>query len=574
MTLGWLDWLIISGFILGSLGLGLVFSRRAGKSMNDYFISGRSLPWWLAGVSMIATAYSIDTPLGITGLVAGRGIPGVWFAWAAVLGGAGMLGAFIFAPLLRRSEVMTLAELIELRYAGRPALCLRLFKAVYIGILANCITMGWVLKAVLSVSHAVFPDRNPWLILAAILLFTMIYTVMAGMWGIAANDLVQYIISIVGAIILAIYAMREVNGIGGLIAGLSRRYGSVDAAERLRFFPPIGNEFFGTFIVFMTLKWWSDMPAAVAQRVFASKDERHASFATLAFAAVHFAINYWPMIIAGLVSLILYPDLKNPEDGYAKLMLSLLPTGMLGLLIASMLAAFMSTIDGHINMGASYLIRDIYQRGIYPHGSDRHYVRMSRLASLLLLALALLVAANLDSIKGAWYILSLLFAGHGLIAVARWFWWRINAWSEISALLASLLLSLLVERLFVPFCPWLKSFGYQFLFVFSGSSLIAIGVTLLTKPTEEAHLVAFCRKVKPFPLLWGPLVRQYPDIDWSPGLGLALGHFCLGAGMIYGLCFALGNLLFRQFGLALLCLFIALGCGLVIRRTWIPRANH
>ncbi len=546
MKLAALDWIIIGGFLTASLALGLFFSRRASRGIDDYFISGRRLPWWLAGISMVATAFAIDTPLGITGLVAGRGIPGVWFAWAAVIGGAGAFGAFIFAALLRRSRVVTLAELIELRYAGARASYLRLFKALYIGILANAITLGWVIKAVYTVFEALFPAWNPNVVLGGILLFTLGYTAVAGMWGIAATDCVQYCISTVGSIVLAFYAMQHVGGVEGVVSGFTERYGAQEAAIRLSFFPRMGSEFFATFVVFMTLKWWGDMPGAITQRVLSAKDERHASAATLFFSTVHFALNYWPMILVALASLIVFPELTNAEQGYPMLMARLLPPGFLGLMLAAMMAAFMSTIDTHINMGASYIIKDVYQRFLVPNASRTNYIWASRGATVLMLAFAVTIALNLQSVRQAWYYLSLLFSGYGLAAVARWFWWRVNAWSEITALVASLAFSLIANHVLAPHFAPFNSFGPKFAFVFLTSSAAWIIVTFITRPEPEPHLVRFCKAVHPYPLFWSHVRQNHSDIRWSRGLGIAIAQFLIGAAMIYGICFGAGFFLFNR----------------------------
>ena len=568
MQLPFLDWLIIGLFLAFSFAIGLVFSKRASGSIDDYFVSGRSLPWWLAGVSMVATAFAIDTPLGITGLVAARGIQGVWYAWSAILGGAGVFGAFIFAALLRRSRIITLAELVELRYSGTGARYLRGFKAVYIGIIANAITLGWVIKAVYTVCQAVVPDWDPNVVLGLILIFTLFYTTLSGMWGIAATDSIQFLISTVGSVLLATYALNYVGGIEGILEGFARRYGAQEASARLSFFAQPGTDFFVTFVVFMTLKWWGDTPGAITQRILASKDEKHASVATAFFATVHFALNYWPMILVALVSLVVYPGLDNAEQGYPMLVVKLLPSGLLGLMLAAMGAAFMSTVDTHINMGASYMVKDIYQRFIKKEGTKEHYVKAARASTVGMLLVAVIISVHLESVKAAWYILSLLFSGYGLVTVARWFWWRVNAWSEISALLGSFTFSMIARLFLAPRVAWFEAFGPKFLVAFLGSTAVWVAVTLLTKPSEEEHLVRFCRMAKPFPLLWGPIRRKHPDIEWSPHLKLALFHFLVGAVMMYSLCFGTGYLLFGRHLLAYGLLVAAAASGLTIRLTW------
>lgn len=547
MRLSPLDWSVLTGFLAFSVTAGVFLSKKAGRSIDEYFVSGRSLPWWLAGISMVATGFAIDTPLGITGLVAANGIKGVWYAWAAVMGGAGVFGAFIFAALMRRSRIVTLAELIELRYGGWEASALRVLKACYIGILANAITLGWVIKAVYTMCEAVLPGWDAHLVLGALLMFTLAYTALSGMWGIAATDSLQYVISTVGSIALAIFAVRHVDGIGGITEGLAARYGAQEATVRLGFFPQWGTDFFVTFVVFMTLKWWVDMPGAISQRVLSSRNEKHASIATLFFATVHFGMNYWPMILVALVSLAVYPDLARPEYGYPMLMVKLLPTGLLGLMLAAMMAAFMSTVDTHINMGASYMVKDIYQRFIVRDADRKHYVWAGRVATVLMLGIAVVIALKLDSVKDAWYTLTLLFAGYGFVTVARWFWWRVNAWSEFSAMMGSFGFGMLVRHVLRPTWPEVfDAFGWRFLVVFAGSTVVWITTTLLTRPCDEDKLVAFCRKVKPYPLLWGPIAKNHPEIEWSPSLGVAVVHFLLAAVAIYCTCFGIGYLLFGR----------------------------
>jgi Na+/proline symporter len=573
MELPTLDWAIISIYLIFSVLVGLFFSKRALKSVNDYFVSGRVLPWWLAGMSMIASAFAIDTPLGITGLVAKNGIPGIWYAWSFALGGAGALGAFIFAPLLRRSKIITTAELIELRYDGRPAAFLRGFKGIYFGIFANAITLGWVIKAVWTVAGIVVPEFNPNLLLFAILLFTLIYTTLSGLWGIAATDFLQFIIGSIGSFTLAFFAWNQIGGIGNLVSEVINRYGAVSAAERLSFFPSVGTPFFVTFIVFMTLKWWGNPPPAITQRIISAKDEKHASFATILFALIAFGFNYWPMIFVALVSLVLYPELSAPEAGYVMLIVELLPTGFLGLMLASLMAAFMSTVDTHINFGASYMVNDIYRRFIMKKASEKHYVRASQISTVLMLIFAVMIAYNLDSVSDAWYYMSMLTAGYGIVIVIRWFWWRVNAWAEIAALAASGLGSTLLSPKFgkalgywdnIPAMDW----QYRFLIVVLLCTTSWITVCFLTKPTSEDHLRKFCAKVKPFPTFWGPIYQKYPDIGWNHKFTRSCIHWILGAVTIYAFCFGFGNLMFKNMVAGISLIIAAVFMGSIIFVTW------
>ncbi len=573
MNLPTLDWIIIIAYLTASLIIGFYFSKRALRSVDDYFVSGRVLPWWLAGMSMIASAFAIDTPLGITGLVAQDGIPGVWYAWSFVLGGAGALGAFIFASLLRRSEIITTAELIELRYNGPSAAFLRGFKGVYFGIFANAVTLGWIIKAVWTISAVVAPTIDRHLLLGVILAITLAYTAASGLWGIAATDVIQFLIGSVGSITLAVFAWNYVGGMGNIIEGFVQRYGAESAAERLSFFPTVGTPFFVTFLVFITLKWWGNPPPAITQRIISSKNEKHASFSTMLFAVVAFGLNYWPMILVAMVSLIVYPELEIPEAGYAMLILKLLPSGLLGLMLASLMAAFMSTVDTHINFGAAYMVNDLYRRFIMKKASEKHYVRASQISTVLMLLLAVVIAYNLDSVSDAWYYISMLTAGYGIVIVIRWFWWRVNAWAEITALASSGVGSTLLSPKFakavgywdhIPHLDW----QYRFLIVVAFCTVAWVVVCFLTKPTAEEHLKKFCAKVKPFPTLWGPIYKKNPELDWNLHFSRSCINWLLGAASVYCFCFGTGHLLFLNFTYGFLLLALAVVLAIIILIIW------
>jgi Na+/proline symporter len=568
-----LDWIIILVYLAASVLVGLYFSKRALRSVDDYFVSGRALPWWLAGMSMIASAFAIDTPLGITGLVAKDGIPGVWYAWSFALGGAGALGAFIFASLLRRSEIITTAELIELRYDGRSAAFLRGFKGVYFGIFANAVTLGWIIKAVWTISAVVAPDINRHLLLGAILLVTLAYTAVSGLWGIAATDLIQFLVGSLGSVILAVLAWNHIGGIENIIAGFVERYGSGSAADRLSFFPVFGTPFFVTFLVFISLKWWGNPPPAITQRIISSKDEKHASFATMLFSVVAFGFNYWPMILVAMISLIVYPDLAIPEAGYPMLILKLAPTGLLGLMLASLMAAFMSTVDTHINFGAAYMVNDLYRRFIRRQASEKHYVRASQVSTVLMLLLAVVIAYNLESVSEAWYYISMLTAGYGIVIVVRWFWWRVNAWAEIAALASSGLGSTLLSPKFakavgywdkIPHLDW----AYRFLIVVTFCTISWIVVCLSTSPTSEEHLRRFCAKVKPYPTFWGPIFTKHPELGWNQHFARACINWALGVATVYCFCFGAGHLFFMNFALGFLLLILGAILTAIILFIW------
>ncbi len=573
MHLAPIDWFILLGYLALAVGVGSFFARRASASVDDYFLAGRSFPWWLAGMTMVASAFAIDTPLGITGMVARNGVQGVWYAWSFVFSGAGALGAFVFASLLRRSEVITTAEITELRYSGPEASGLRLFKSVYYGVLLNALTLGSIIKAVWTVTDVVL-GWNPHLTLGIVLALTLGYTAISGLWGIAATDILQFFIGFAGLAILLVYALDHVGGMSGLLTGFQARYGD-ETQSRLQFIPRPGSPFFETFLVFFLFKWWNNPPSAIHQRIVASKNERHAALATLLFAIVQFAINYWPMIVIAMVSLVAYPELAtaDAERGYAMLIVDLIPTGLLGLLLASMMAAFMSTVDTHINYGASYMLNDIYRRFIKKDASNEHYVAASRWCTVIMLAFAVLVAYNLNSVSQAWLFLAQLTAGYGFLVVVRWFWWRVNAWAEIASLAASGIFGNLMSS---KVATWLGyetwraslSYGQRFMIVLAASSAAWIIVSLVTPPSDEAHLVRFCRKVKPFPTFWGPIYKKYPDLGWNPHFRRSVLQFVFGSAAIFGLCFGIGNTIFGNVVLGTTMFGAALVGLCVILMTW------
>jgi SSS family transporter len=568
MHLPLLDLAIIATYIVGSLAMGLYFARRATRSFEEYFVAGRSLPWWLAGTSMIASSFAIDTPLGITGLVAKQGIQGVWFAWAYIIGGAGTFGAFIFASLLRRSNIITTAELIELRYSGRGAAILRGFKGVYFGVLAISISMGWVMRSVLVLAQQAFGwDALP--TLTVIVLITIAYTTLSGFWGVAVTDFIQFFIGSFGSVALAYYAIHAVGGFEGLFAGLEQRYGVQETVERLQFVPRPQDAFFHTFLIFITLKWWGNPPAALNQRIMSTRDERHATFSQMLFTAVHFGVNYWPMIVAALVSLAIYPDLpaERAEQGYALMLVKVLPTGILGLALASATAAFMSTVDTQANTGASFMVNDIYRRFIRRNADRKHYVRASQVSTVIMLGLAVAMALMMSSVRAAWEYLATLTAGYNFVVVARWFWWRINAWSELAALAGSGIGSLLANHLLRE---ELGSFGMRFAFVAAVSGVCWIAASLVTRPPSLEALARFCRAVKPYPLGWGPVRRAYPEIEWSPHFGRSVTMWAIGLIGVLALNFGSGHLLLGSTAAALTLLSLAGCCLLLLLRYWRP----
>ena len=447
--LHWIDWAVLALYFAFTLAVGLYFVRRASSSTQEFFVSGRNLPWWLAGTSMVATSFSVDTPLVVTGWVRTQGIQRNWIWWCLAIGG--MLAAFVFAQLWRRSEVMTDVELTELRYSGRPAAALRGIRAVYMTLYANCLTMAWVTLAMVKVFGAVF-DIGP---LPATLFaagLTLAYAMLAGLWGVVVTDLVQFVLATVGAVVLAVFVVDAVGGLDAMV-------GQLDVAghgDALAFLPPLdaaqahsvwdgplgwSGTALATFLVLITIQWWAnknaDGGAVVIQRMAASKDEREAVLATLWFQIANYALRPWPWIVVALASLLLYPDIADPEMAYPRAMVDFLPVGLLGLMLASLVAAFMSTLTSFINLSAAYLVNDLYRPFLVRDRSERHYVSAGRLASVLALAIGITISFFADSISQLFLLLLTLGAGIGLVYIARWFWWRVNAWSEIAAMIAS-----------------------------------------------------------------------------------------------------------------------------------------
>lgn len=534
-----LDLAVLGVYLASVLGLGIWVARRAGGSEAGFFLAGRRLPWWLAGTSLIATSLSVDTPLGIAGLVEEHGISGVWFAWCFALGGAGMLGYALFSELWRRSGVMTDAAFVELRYGGRGGAALRLVKALYLGIFLNAFTLAWVLKAVTTLGAELL-GGSPHLVLAVVLGLTLAYSAASGLWGVAVSDLPQYLVILGTFSWLAVRSLARVGGVDGLATALADRFGAAGAAERLAFVPAPGEPFFGTFLAYVLLLWWVHRNASAAgpvvQRLAACRDEAGARRSTLLFTVGTFGVNYWPMVVMALAALALYPGLPA-EEAVGRLFRDGLAPGLLGLSAAALLAAFMSTVDSHLNLGASYLVHDVVHRFVRPAAGERELVAWARVSTAILLGLAVAIAVRMESVAGAWKLLSALTAGYGPVTIVRWFWWRITAWSELAALLASGMVSLLADR----WAPDL-SFGAQLALIAGATAPVWI-VTALWGPAPDAAAVErFARTVRP----WG----VWPERAAVPSLLGRLALWLAGSAALLATCFALGALAFARWSLA------------------------
>ena len=588
MPLHAIDWIIIVGYFAVSLGIGLWFKNRAGGSFVEYFVSGRSLPWWFAGTSMVATTFAADTPLAVTGLIAKHGIAGNWFWWAWAFGG--MLTVFVYAKLWRRAEVLTDVELIEQRYAGTPAAALRAFRAFYIAVVMNSIIIGWVTKAMATVLKQtvlhgtdVGPDVD-FALVAIMLAITGAYSVLSGMWGVAITDVVQFVLAMVGCTALAVVAVAHVGGIDELQTKVTAVFaGRGDPLAFVPDFDAKGTDLtFGVFAVLILTQWWATWyPGAepggggyIVQRMASCRDERHAVKATLLFQLAHYCLRPWPWILVALVAFAMHPELlqsKDPGVGFPQVIRELAPVGLRGLMLVTFAAAFMSTISTQMNWGASYLVNDLYKRFVAPDADDRQLLRMSRLASGLVLLLGgacgwLMVTRDI-SVDDAWAFLAALGAGVGGVFLLRWFWWRINAWSELAAMFGSLGVFVAV-KLWQDALPEAERMlgEYRSLLVATSSLGVWLLVTFLTAPEPREHLVAFYRRIRPDGPGWGPIAAAAPDVRPDGDLGRSLLCALLGATVVWLTLPGIGAVIFGELGKAAGCLGGAALATLVLLR--------
>ncbi|MFP4081373.1 MAG: sodium:solute symporter family protein [Candidatus Aminicenantes bacterium] len=570
MNLPFVDWTFIIGYFLFALGVGLYFSRKAGKDIESFFISGRSLPWWIAGTSMVATTFAADTPLAVTEIVAKNGVAGNWLWWNFVFGG--MLTVFLFAKLWRRSEVITDIELTEVRYSGRPAAMLRGFRALYLGLPINCIIMGWVILAMASILEVTlaFPK---WQAIVISLLIAVIYSVLSGFWGVVITDFLQFIIAMVGSISLAVISVNHVGG----IEALKSKILAADPGA-LSFFPRIGSATMPllTFFVYIAVQWWSTWyPGAepggggyVAQRMFATRNEKHAVSSTLWFNVAHYALRPWPWILVALVSLVVFPNLADPKMGYPKMMITFLPAGLKGLMIAAFFAAFMSTIDTHLNWGASYIVNDFYKRFIKKKAPDSHYVLISRITVIFIMVLAGFTAYWMESIKGAWELLLAIGAGTGLVYILRWYWWRINAWSEIAAMSSSFVAAIILLRWTSLGQEGDLNWACRMLITVGITTFVWLAVTFLTRPVDKDHLLRFYQKTRPGGL-WKPVISK-KGTEKTKILSDLL-NWIFGTAVVYSALFGIGKIILLEFKTGVVFLVISAGSGLALYKNLIKR---
>jgi len=549
-TLATLDYIVIIAYTTIALGIGLFYTRKASRSVNNFFLAGRTMPWWIIGMSMAATNFAIDTPLVITKFVFRDGIAGVWFFWAFAI--TAVMATFFFSKLWRKAKIMTDAEIMERRYSGRPAAFLRVFKAFYFGVLVNCFVMGWVFKALIKVMSGV-TNFDTTTIIVVFTVIAFVYTMASGFYGVVITDVAQYIIAFVGSIILAVLAVKEVGGISTLIETLNVRHAGSGV---LNFFPSATSDSqwlpFSVFMVYILVQWWSykysDGGGKHIQRMSAAKNEKHAMGGTFLFSILFYAIQVWPWIITALCSIVIFGRVGDPEMTYPMMMARVLPTGLLGLMVVALLGAFMSTIDSHLNLGASYMINDMYRRFLHKTASEKHYVFMSRVMMLVSLFVTIIIAVNMDSVTSAWKFIMAFSSGAAVTWILRWFWWRINAWSEFSAMVTSGIVTTFLNYAYPDML-----YSWRILTIISISTVVWVTTTYLTKPVDEKKLVEFISRVRPGSPGWNYIYRKY-GIRSSNFLRGAIFNGILGLLTVFGINFGIGKFILQQrvLGVALL----------------------
>tara|TARA_Y100000389_G_scaffold143139_1_gene141279 strand:- start:267 stop:2081 length:1815 start_codon:yes stop_codon:yes gene_type:complete len=596
MELATFDWLIIFLFFAVSLGIGIYVSKGSGRSANDYFLSGRSMPWWLLGLSMVATTFSTDTPNLVTDLVRTNGVSGNWVWWAFLI--TGLLTVFVYAKLWRKSNVNTDLEFYELRYGGKPASFLRKFRAIYLGVIFNIITMASVTLAAIKIG-GIMLGLEPWETVITAGLVTVTFSAIGGFKGVVYTDVILFFVAMGGSIGAAYYLVN-LPEVGGMKALLS--HGNV--VDKMSILPDFGNReaLITLLIIPLAVQWWSSWyPGAepggggyIAQRMLAAKDENHAIGATFFFNIMHYALRPWPWILVALASLIVFPDIESIKVAFPNIaadklgndlaypaMLTKLPTGLLGLVLASLISAYMSTISSQLNWGSSYIVYDFYKRQINPDASQKRLVAVGRLSTVVLMLLSTLLALLLQNAIQLFNLLLVFGAGTGLIFILRWFWWRINAWSEIAAMISSGLISLLLaipstgikEALFGTdgfFPVW-----FEFPFVVLSTTLVWLFTTLLTPSETKEVLRSFYTKIQPGGPGWEKVIddANKENIDltngetgWTVPSGIIA--VLLGCLMIYSIMFATGYFIYGDYQFAIPLTSIALVSSYFLIKTW------
>ena len=575
MNLNYLDWISISIYICLVLYLGIFLSKKSIDSVSDFFTANKEIPWWLSGISMVATTFAADTPLAVTGIVILSGISGNWVWWGFIL--SGLFTTFLFAKLWHRSNVTTDTELIELRYSGKAAKFLRGFRALYLAIPINCIILGWVTSAMAKIITAA-TGQDAWQIIICLYVLTTFYIAVSGIRGVIFTDFLQFFIAMSGSFVVMYYALNHdaVGGLSNLVSKISLNEKYSQHINILPSFSEGGTITLLMFCIYFAIQWWSTWyPGAepggggyVAQRMFSTKSDKDALKASLLFNIFHYGVRPWPWIITALCILFIYPISNpdsilhsDPEISYAYFMIDFIPSGLKGLLIIAFLSAFMSTVSTQINWGSSYIVNDFYSRFIRRRNSfisdsvaNKHYVFISRLATILIMFLSMISSYYIDSIQGAWKLLISIGAGTGLVYMLRWYWWRINAFSEISAMIAAFIGYLL--SVYLEFDE-----AYTIIFTTLFTTVSWISVTLLTPPEPKEILLSFYKKVKPLGNGWSKVTNS------SNGSILpSLLNVFLGLITIQGFLFGTGKILLQETYTGILMLFAGITAMILLVR--------
>ena len=602
MTLATIDWVLIISFFTLVLAIGIYVSKKSGKNTSEYFLSNRSMPWWLLGFSMVATTFSTDTPNLVTDIVRNNGVSGNWVWWAFLL--TGLLTVFVYAKLWRKSNVSTDMEFYDLRYGGKPAHFLRGFRSVYLGVVFNIMAMAAVTLAAIKIGQVMLGLSPIETVLIAGTI-TVIFSALGGFRGVVYTDFVLFFVAIAGAIGAAYYLVNlpEIGGLANLIQ-------HENVVDKLSIFPDFDDKeaLIGIFIIPLAVQWWSAWyPGAepggggyIAQRMLAAKNENHAIGATFFFNIMHYALRPWPWIIVALASLVIYPDLASIQEAFPNVeesklghdlaysaMLTKLPAGLLGLVLASLGAAYMSTISTHLNWGSSYIVNDFYKQQINKDASEKELVNVGRISTVILMIFSALLALVLTNALQLFEIILMFGAGTGLIFILRWFWWRINAWSEISAMFASGIISILLNFTSLStllfdhkidggivvdgvFPAWAK-----FPLVVLITTIIWVVVTFLTKPEKNETLRAFYKQTTPGGPGWKKVLSTFEDKsfiekenskEWSVPSGILA--MVLGCILVYSCMFATGNLLYGNYSIASGLLILIVISAFLLIRIW------
>ncbi|NJB83459.1 sodium:solute symporter family protein [Wenyingzhuangia aestuarii] len=595
VSLSTLDYILISLFFLSTLLIGIFVSKKSGKNSSEFFLSGKNMPWWLLGLSMVATTFSTDTPNLVTDIVRQNGVSGNWVWWAFLL--TGLLTVFVYAKLWRKSNVDTDIEFYELRYGGKPARFLRGFRSVYLGVVFNILAMAGVTLAAIKIGQVML-GLDPWQVVVSAGLITVVFSAFGGFRGVVYTDFLLFFVAMAGAIGAAYYIVN-LPEVGGLDALLVHK----NVADKLSFFPDFSdtNSLITLLIIPLAVQWWSSWyPGAepggggyIAQRMLAAKNENHAIGATFFFNIMHYALRPWPWIIVALASLVVFPDLQSIKQAFPNIaddklghdlaysaMLTKLPSGLLGLVLASLVAAYMSTISTHLNWGASYVVNDLYKQQIEPNASEKKLVLVGRITTVVLMVISALLALQLTDAMQLFSLILMFGAGTGLLFILRWFWWRINAWSEISAMVSSGVISLIFNQ----------SSVHQFLFnvndgvfpVWSKYPLIVgittfvwLLVTYITQPESNSVLFNFYRKTQPGGPGWKQIIvkanAQSVEVvtDTQPwNLPTGILAMLLGCVVIYSCLFATGFWIYGDYNNALLTSGIVIVFTVLLIRIW------